>query len=247
MVPLCAEEGIKITDVLPGSTVTQLLAQGKLQRVSYKDKNAEALKFLPSIEISKKIPELSTTTKKDFFVETLYLYRKKSSANAIQGNADKIAMILRSISKLEGIQYYSTSRKKMRTLYEKSYVIDGPFSKNKIADPLSGSADGLSLFAYQKDLTFGENVYKYSYYQKENSVAFVSNNVSAMSYSFLKVISAEDLHVSLIVTDLDDYLLVYAVTSANFLAIPGIDGKLNASFTSRADAIYKWFIAEYEQ
>jgi len=135
----------------------------------------------------------------------------------------------------------------MRTLYEKSYVVDSAKTKNKISDPVQGSADGLVLTALQKDMTFGEYLYEYSYKETDNSVAFYSQNIEAMKYNFIKLIDANNLHVSLIVQDLGDYLLIYGITSAKFFAIPGIDKKINESFFNRSEAIYKWFISEYEK
>jgi hypothetical protein len=135
----------------------------------------------------------------------------------------------------------------MRTLYEKSYVIDGIKTKNRQPDPVQGSADGLVLTVLQKDMTFGEYVYEYSYKQTDNTVAFYSQNKEAMRYNFVKLLDANNLHMSLIVQDLGDYLLIYGVTSAKFFAIPGVDKKINESFLNRSEAIYKWFISEYEK
>jgi hypothetical protein len=38
---------------------------------------------------------------------------------------------------------------------------------------------------------------------------------------------------------------VYGLTRATFSPVPGVESKLNASFTTRAQAIYAWFIREY--
>ena len=135
----------------------------------------------------------------------------------------------------------------MRTLYEKSWTIDGQATRNRIADKNTGSADGMTIYALQKDLTFGEYAYSYSYRQTADTVAFFSQNLDAMNYSVIKLIDPGKLRVSLVVQDFGDYLLVYGLTRADFPAIPGLEGKVNASFTTRAEAVYQWFIREYEK
>lgn len=231
----------------PASAVSGLIEKGTVQNTVYRQKGAVP-SLVPSSALAREAVAFWKGDDAPFFIETLYLYKKTAQKKVVPGtDADRISVILRSLSKLEGLEYYSPSRKKMRTLYEKSYIIESAVSRKKISDPVSGSADGLSALALQKDLTFGEYVYRYTWRQSGDSVAFFSANVDAMSYSFLKLIQSDKLRVSLIVQDLGDWLLVYNLTKADFTAIPGIEGKITASFSARAEAIYKWFIKEYEK
>jgi len=156
-------------------------------------------------------------------------------------------VILRSLSRLEGLEYYSNSRKTMRTLYKSSYAVESEENRTRIADPVSAPADGLSVVAIQEDLTFGEYAYRYDYRQTDDTAAFYSTNIDSLSYGFIRIIKPGNLRIALLVHDLGDYLLVYNLTRAEFLAIPGMEKKLNASFSSRADAVYGWFVDEYEQ
>ena len=158
-----------------------------------------------------------------------------------------ISVILRSLSRLEGLEYYSNSRKTMRTLYKSSYAVESEENRTRIADPVSAPADGLSVVAIQEDLTFGEYAYRYDYRQTDDTAAFYSTNIDSLSYGFIRIIKPGNLRIALLVHDLGDYLLVYNLTRAEFLAIPGMEKKLNASFSSRADAVYGWFVDEYEQ
>ena len=242
---LSAEIKDQLEKILPGPIVQELITKGSLQNSEYRQENA-SLKLLPNISLAKEGPFIQAAIQDPFFIETLYLYKKNGLKTSIN-DTKNISIILRSLSRLEGIQYYSASRKAMRTLYEKSYVIDGIKTKIRQPDPIQGTADGLVLTVLQKDMTFGEYVYEYSYKETDNSVAFYSQNKESMRYNFIKLIDANNLHVSLIVQDFGDYLLIYGVTSAKFLAIPGIDKKINESFLNRSEAIYKWFISEYEK
>ncbi|HPS45410.1 MAG TPA: hypothetical protein PK542_13085 [Treponemataceae bacterium] len=239
--------GERLSAVLPGDTVSLLLAKGRVQKSSYKEKGVSPT-LAPSSAISGEAIGFWSGKDAVFFAESLYLYKKKNPASTAPGSdVPRISAILRSLSRLEGVQYYSVSRKKMRTLYEKSYCVEGPKTKARVADPVAGSAEGLSVYALQKDLTFGEYVYQYSYRQTADTVAFFSQNSEAMNFMVLKLIDPGKLRVSLIVQDLGDYLLVYGLTRADFPAVPAIESRLNASFSNREEAIYEWFIREYEK
>jgi len=242
-----ADIGERLGHIIPVSFVKELVEKGELSNSAYRQKGVSAL-YLPNTQLAKEANLFWTGEEAPFFIETLYLYKKPA---AKQGEAGKetqsISGILRSLSHLQGIEYYSTSRKKMRTLYEKSYVVESIQKKERIADPISGSADGVTLTVVQKDLTFGEYTYEYKYRQNDDSVAFFSRNIEPMNYSIIKMIDKDNLHVALVVQDLGDYLLIYGVTRVSFLALPGLEDKINASFSTRAEAIYKWFINEYEK
>lgn len=244
---LFADSNAEVMKILPAKTANALIEKGALMNSSYRKPGA-SLQLAPAIELVRNSENLQPVPDTAFFVENLYLYRKSEAKSGAPGNdAQSISVILRSLSRLEGIQYYSTSHRKMRTLYEKSYTVDGEKSRKRIADPIQGSADGVSILAVQKDTTFGENLYRYQYSQNTDSVAFFSSNLETMSYALFKLIDPNHLKITLVVHDLGDSLLVYGLTCADFAAIPGIEGKLNASFSTRADAIYKWFVSEYEK
>ncbi len=242
-----ADIGDRLKSFLPDTVAAELVGKGTIQNTVYREKGV-APKLAPATPLAKEAVSFWSGKDPSFFVETLSLYKKPDAKKGPAGSdRGLVSALLRSISKLQGVEYFSHSRNKMRKLYEKSYVIDGISTKKKIADPVSGSADGLSLVALQKDLTFGEYLYSYRYRENEDSVAFYSANLQAMSYAVIKVLDPDRLRVSLVVQDLGDYFLVYNLTRADFFAIPGLEEKVNGSFTARAEAIYGWFLKEYEK
>ncbi|HNY20615.1 MAG TPA: hypothetical protein PKO22_00565 [Treponemataceae bacterium] len=237
----------RLAAYMPASLAAELVAKGSVQNGAYRQKGISP-RLAPSTSLAKEALSFWDGKDAPFFSETLTLY-KKAERQKTSGPQDRAAVsaLLRSISKLQGIEYFSHSRNKMRTLYEKAYAVDGLSSKKRIPDPVSGSANGLTVYALQKDLTFGEYVYKYSYRETDDSVAFYSTNEQTMNYAIIKVLDPERLRISLVVQDLGDYFLVYSLTRADFAAIPGLEEKINNSFSSRANAVYGWFIKEYEK
>ena len=245
----CAAEDTRarLEAFLPASTAAELAAKGYLQKSQYKEPGA-GLSLAPSLLLAQEAAGFWEGQPPVFLSESLYLYRKPAALQCLPGgDIRRISELLRSLSALEGIQYYSASRKKMHTLYQKSYAVQNSAARIRIADPVSGSADGKIIWAVQKDTTFGEFLYRYGYRQTETAVAFYSSNADPMTLSFIKLIDPGKLRISLVVQDMGDSLLIYSITRADFANVPGIEGKLTASFSNRVDAIYKWFIGKYEQ
>lgn len=237
----------RLEKVLSPDVAEILLRDGMLRRTVYRDDEA-GLSLLPKIPLALEASQFWAGEKAPFISETVYLYKKHDERITPQGTETAaVSVILRSLSRLEGLEYYSNSRQKMRTLYQQSYAVVSEENRTRIPDPVEGSSDGLSVVAVQEDLTFGEYAYRYDYREKSATAAFFSTNLDSLKYGIIRVIKPENLRIALLVHDLGDYLLVYNLTRAEFLAVPGMEKKLNASFSSRADAMYGWFIDEYEQ
>ena len=239
------EAGIRetLTGLLDAETAGQLLSKGSV--LTYKYKNADmSPAAAPRLPLIRKIGAVKRKTDKKpaFLIENLYLYKKETDKKVDSSK------ILRSVSKLEGLQYYSHSRQAMRTFYKKSYAVKetvkGVFEK--IADPIEGPADGLTVLAQQEDLTFGNYRYEYGYFQDGNDTGLICVNTETLKYSVFKVIAPYNLQVTLTVHDLDGYLLVYCSTAADFTRLPGLEKKLKNSFSARSQALYDWFIHQYK-
>ena len=220
----------------------ELGAQGSIKRVQLK---APKQILVPRDSLGAEIKEEIDSFSPTLMVEALYVYQKKQGGAAgVWTPEQRLAVYnaVRSLSTLSGIEYYSASRKKMRTFYEESYAIEGPDKKERKPDPLV--TDFVSLptaYAFQKDLTFGENVYRYDYKAGEAALSFAQTNLTGMSYGIVPILGKERLRTVVYVTDLGEALLVYAVSAAKATLLPGIEGKVRDSFSNRADAIYKWF------
>ena len=220
-----------------------MLKHGHLLRSVYNKENVVP-SLAPLFAVPQTFAESWNKGNPTFLVEALYLHKKVQGGTKDIG---KISRILRSVSKLEGLQYYSSSRKKMRTLYEASYIIDDPKTEGRIADPVDNPAADFSVYVLQKDLTFGKNIYRYRFCSDADSAGFSSTNSGVLKYSIFKAMDTENLEASIAVTDLGDYLLIYMLTRAYFTAPSVFRDRVQNSFRTRGEAIYKWFIAQYEE
>jgi hypothetical protein len=144
----------RAAELLAGKTITEV--QLRKPRPLLIPRHAELLRLTDEIMESLE-PEL--------FVETLCRYQKPSGSGDSPWTDDERLRLYNgalALSSLSGIQYYSASRKTMRTFYEYSRVIDGPDTKQVLPDPVfSAIPREQYIYARQKDLTFGDNIYQY--------------------------------------------------------------------------------------
>ena len=220
-----------------------LVKQGHLFRSVYNQENAVP-RIVPLFAVPQTFAENWNKATSTFLIEAVYLYQKTQDG---EKDISKIARVVRSVSKLEGLQYYSSSRKKMRTLYEASYSIDDPKTAGRIADPVDNPAADFSIYVLQKDLTFGKNIYRYRFCTDADSAGFMLTNVGVLKYSIFKAIEPENLETSIAVTDLGEYLLIHMLTRAHFTAPSAFRERVQNSFRTRGEAVYGWFITQYEK
>ena len=183
----------------------------------------------------------------NLMAEALYLYKKPDDSHTDLNDWDnrqktELFNHMLAISTLTGIQYYSASRKTIRTFYELSQVIDGPNTKHPISDPVFDVLPAeIFLYARQKDLTFGDNIYRYDYVVSKNCIFFIQENITALNVSLIPAIRKGNLMSIMAVFDCGDSLLIYAVSMAKTVSMPGMGDRIGASFSNRVEAILKWY------
>ncbi|MGP1440927.1 MAG: DUF6675 family protein [Treponema sp.] len=236
----------KLFEIVPDH-VDELIKNGKVLYVNYSGQ-VEGKKIVFNSNLLSRIEEKSSIKNPLFTLEVLYFVKKTQKAKGRD-----LSKILRSVSSLKGLKYYSPSRKKYRLLYKDSFVLEKKETKKgkieyvKASDPLSGTMDGLSVLVSQEDLTFGKNMYKYDYFQDNYGMGLMVENVNSLYYSLFKAISEKELNSYVIFHDVGDYLLIYASTKANFAKLYGLEKKINNSFSSRLDALCGFLIAKYNE
>jgi len=189
---------------------------------------------------------LINTINPNIMVEALFLYNKQAnkktdSAAWDENQKNNVFNQLTAISTLSGIMYYSASRGEMRVFYEYSSIID-PDTKKLLPDPVYAQPPAsLTVFARQKDLTFGDNIYRYDYVNDATAVYFTQENITALSYGIVPVIGKGNLRSIMAIIDCGDSILIYAASIAKAASVPGLSDKISASFSNRAKAVIQWF------
>jgi len=183
----------------------------------------------------------------NILVETLSLYRRPQTARTDttgwrRNEQTALFNQLVALSTLTGIQYYSASRKAMRIFYESSTVIDDPDKRKSLPDPtFAVCPDSLILYARQKDLTFGDNIYRFEYHTGADIILFSQENLSSMNVGIIPAIGRNKFRTVIAVIDTGDSLLIYAAAMAKAASVPRMGERIGSSFTNRVNAILKWF------
>ncbi len=228
---------------LVGQNTAKILLSGEsVKKIQLKE---TALGLAPSGEGGVKTREIIAKHQPNLLVESLFLYKKPTGAQGRSwSEAERTGLFnaARSFNSLSGIEYYSASRKRMRVFYESSFVIANPESRVAQPDPKVNIIPAEStVYALQKDLTFGENVYKYDFVAQKDYFFFSQVNLTQMNYGLIPILGKDRLKTIVLIADTNQGLLFYTVSAARASLIPGIEGKVRDSFSNRADAIFAWF------
>lgn len=249
---LClAGENEKIKSIVGAQYYDNLVKNGIVSE--YHDDGSQEFRLLPKSIYAQNI--IDSMVKKDpknypYTFEGLYILNKKDLlANGTSGknsiSIDDVAVIVRSVSKMQGMTYYSSTKKKECVLYEKAYMIKGAGDKTKIADQNTGNADGQISYCLQDDNSFGINTYRLSYFQKDDSLLARFVILDKMGLGPFNAIYPEKMIINILVTDCGDSLLLYLNTDLDSIKFPGIKAQITDSMSARMDAVYKWFIKQF--
>ena len=213
------------------------------ERIVYKESDMSP-SLVPISKISQEVVNYwkDTYDKKPVFVAEI-LYEIPSS------NVDmkEVSKILRSFSTMEGIEYYSNSRGKYDILYDACYTISDLDSLKKIPDNQEADANGLKLYMFQNDNSFGETPYEVTFWQTDSEVGMNFVNKGPLYVKFVKGVKEENLCLTLYTKKENDKLLVHILAQADFAAVPFVQTKIRDSLTARIEALFNWFEGRYNE
>lgn len=213
----------------------QLMNNGKVERIDSSSK--AALTLTPAVDLSKKIAEFDSLSGSPVLIkEKLMLVPKEKLS------VEKASVILRSISKMEGLTYYSHTAKKRKVLYKNAYCVNGSTSSEKIADKTDGSAEGLVQYCLLDDNSLGKINYELKYHQNEKEVAVTFKNTTDVDFAFVTAVEDENINIGVSVTECENGYLIYMYIRAKYKKISMIEGRIKDSLEARLDAIYDWFM-----
>ncbi|AIN94892.1 hypothetical protein H0R90_06535 [Treponema putidum] len=236
----------RLAEILDPKIAAELVQKKEILKLKYGASNMKP-EMMPVSALSEKMSPLLEKKKPAFLGEFISLYKKEGPNNP------DISKIMRHISGLEGIEYFSNSYQEMRPLYLTSHAVkevktsDG-FVYERIDDPLNEEVDGLQILARQVDATFGDFIYKYSYFKSGNNIGMICVNKQKITHPDMSLIALqpEAMILSISVYDLDDYILIHCSSTAKFPTFPFIGGRVKRAFSSRLTAVYNWFLDEYK-
>ena len=231
---------LALQSLLPAETAAELLQKGRIQRSFYGEKNV-TLGLYPDTELCKKAAfSWDKENEPVFIVESLYLIPKTG------GGIDDVSAVLRNLSTMTGIQYYSNSRSRWETLYTDVHTVNNPEERKTIPDPVDRKTDGLVSYVYQKDRSLNGCVYRFSYAEDSGETAFRAVNTEKLVYKGFNIVKPGNLVLSFNAVETEDSIVCYILIQADAAKIPFVSDRLAKSYGSRADAVYNWCLSEYK-
>jgi hypothetical protein len=183
-----------------------------------------------------------------FSLESVYLIPLQQEIRNAEDPDLFIYNVLRSISTMEGLQYYSQTREKWRELFHESRVINNLEDQREIPDPKVSRIPAYEqIYAFQHDSSFGKNTYTVTYRYRDGAYYLRLVNQSPVRYlGIVPVVSRENMHVYVSVVATDEGLVFYGHAAVDVLTTLGMEGRLRRSFENRVEAIFTWFQNEVE-
>lgn len=246
--PLTAK---RIVDVVPGLSedqVATLEEGGIIKGESFKD-NVKIL--VPSGSIAEQ-HLLNALPKPDSFtVVSLTFVPYPVSMQGMDATARQLEIFntMRSISTQEGITYIShRAGNKPKVLIEKSWYLEEPKSRSGMDDPVSSTVPpNAEYYVYQKDSSFGSNVYRHRYVATADEIFVNVQNLETMRvFGIFKAVEREQLAIAMSTYLLDDGLLLSAMATIEGrdpeIKVLGITVDLPSAFNRRTTALGNWFV-----
>lgn len=217
--------------------------------INIQDEGTDDFLLIPESEFKSKImanKSVKSDKKFTYVYENLYYISKadileKSKSEKTSITMDDVSKVFRSVSKMEGMKYYSNSKKKEAVLYEKAYTIANKDSSEPIPDMTEGSADGKTLYCFLEDSSLGECKYELNYFQTEDSLYLGFSNLNSVGIGPFKAIEPGNLKINILVIDCGDSMLFYLHSDSSSVKFPGIKDHISKSICARMDAMISWF------
>jgi hypothetical protein len=207
-------------------------------------KTTKDLTLAPNPAIRAFIIKNASITKNNITLEAYYTFKKPQNIKNPITSSDRLSIIniLHSVSSMQGIQYYSQTRNKLRILFEKSYVIQYPSTK-QLNDPVVKDLKQAYIFyTLQKDTTFGEITYQYTIYQMPDFISLNTENVNSIKYATIPVVDKRKFKFFLFILDKGEDIALYCLYSIDVIGDKALPlQKVRDSLFHRSDAIILWF------
>lgn len=246
-----ARENAKVKEIVDSKYYAELVKKGEVTK--YGENPSEGFMLIPDSEFSNLVAD--TLIKKNpknfpYTFEGLYLIDKKeilqkSGSNKSEITIPDVAHVVRSISKMQGMKYYSNTKKKECVLYKKTYMIAGPDDRTRIEDQNTGNADGQVSYCLQDDNSFGINTYRLSYRQNEDTLWCNHYIMDKMGVGPFKAIYKGKMIINILVVDCGEDILLYLNTDVDSIKYPGIKGQIADSMFARMNAVQVWFKTQF--
>ena len=227
-----------LTSQLDETEKTILEEYGKVFRYG---KERKGLYYTPDVPLADNIVEKFNALDPNVTVEALYKVPYPSDMLTGYDRDLILYNIVREVSNITGVQYFSRTKNKLRVLFDDVYAVNE--KKKPIDDPVVFDIPEYDSFPmHMKEANLGRDYYLAEYLYDGQDMSFSLTNTSNMSF-VLRVVGKEDMQIDLLLMPLEDEILIYGYCGVK-LANPGFVNKIMDPFSSfyrRLYAMEIWF------
>jgi hypothetical protein len=238
---LYADDGERLQNF--GFTSQQAIALLNGERLDNLTNQFDGLSLFPKTSFSNQIYALIKKNKAKTFVEALYYVPSLTGASQLA-----FTNALLNVKSLDGLQYFSHSENRIKTLIYSVNVIPEVGSRDFIPSFRVNSVPlQLNFFFNQNDETFGSADYEALFKSDSTSgeLALVISNSSVLRQSVLTVANKGGMHTYILAIPMNQGMLLYSLIT-NDKATPSIiRDRMNISLLNRLDALKGWVVNNY--
>lgn len=202
--------------------------------------------LIPSTSLDRSVREALTSVKYSVGVESVFI-----APYSHTGDGSHLLAwynTLRSVSKLRGVEYYSTLFRKTRVLFRDSYAVDGESTQRPVPDPLVRELPSDdSILIKQDDSTFGVNLFKLRYRAADDSISMSMSNLNSLNLFLVPVVGPGNMVMEIVVLPYKGYRVFYGCVVVRVATFLGFESFIRDSFYYRVKALYSWFDANTER
>jgi hypothetical protein len=188
---------------------------------------------------ARQLPDLDSNLN----VEVLFTL-PRPGGNDLQ-DSDLKSMIMRAlsdISGLQGLEYFSASRGKMRLLFKQAFRVPKVFEERPLPDPQDPNPLARQRFVvFQEDLTFGKNYFSVLILPLADGFGLYLRNLNTMYYGILPLVDEGNLIMAVKIGIHPQGLSFYGLSSVKTGSFFGIENSRQDSFYNRIKALFEWF------
>lgn len=204
-------------------------------------KERPGLHYLPDVPLAARINNRFDEIEPDVTVEAFF---KVPYPQDMPEGTDRdliLYNIVREVSGISGVQYWSRTKDRFRVLFDDVYVIDE--NRNPVEDSFVDRIPPYDSFGIHMDeANLGRDYYLAEYNYDGTDMSFSLTNTSNISF-LLRVVGKGDMQIDLLLMPLDNEIIIYGYCGVK-LANPGFVNRLMdpySSFFRRLYAMNIWF------
>ena len=226
-----------LADLLPTSVSSTLRGGGPIVRSVTADRQ---LQLLPRVPLATTIADAVARDRPPFAIELLHPVTLREPATDL-----RIYNLLRAVSTLEGIPYYSISNGQDLPLFTLSHAVTSSQNRTPIVDLVVTTIPAsATVYVVIEDSSFGRNLYQATYRHEPAAILLELENLTTMWYhGILPLIGRRAFHSYILVVPHQDGVLFYGVTAARTLDLAAVRSRAEASLRNRMSAMERWFVS----